>query len=341
MNMIKKQIIAALWTGLLALTVRGMTAPPDFTKAIKYTPPTNFYGGPAGEARTDPGDNPFSMNGPRVLEYLDKNDRCGCIIFQLGLVGAYVGEGKVVKFLPVASSALKEEIESEYKGKFPNSTPAIVGEINGLTSVSLTATRPPGEIRPYFLYFCWIQIETNIALKVAAYACNAESIQAMTNSLKTLQIDKKQFLKLAFPPVKLAKNQMRLGITLNETSNLCGAALSHMGPNQVYLTEKYFVQVDCHSSSNYTVSMISYAKVRDPQRTATARSREELIAQFVPMTKTEAKELLQKQTDNGEFSWTNAGENCWKRSDGAMAILQVTSLTIATAEAWPSLHFQK
>ena len=196
MNTMKKQITAVLWAGLLALTVSGVAAPLDFTKAIHYTPPTNFYRSLLDdESRSDPGDNPLSMNGPEVLHYLNKNDRCGLIIFQFGLVSAYIGEGKIVKFLPVTPAALKAEMESEYRGNFSNSTPVVAGEISGLTSVSLTATRPPGPVRPYFLHYCWVQVETNIALKISAFSCDAEAFKAVTNSLQSLKIDKPKLLE--------------------------------------------------------------------------------------------------------------------------------------------------
>jgi hypothetical protein len=196
MNTIKKQIAAVLWTGLLTLTVQSVAAPLDFTEAIHYTSPTNFYRYTLDEGlRSDPGDNPFSMNGQTFLQYKDKNDQCDLVIFQFGLVGAYIGEGKVVKFLPVTPTSLKTEIESEYNGKFSNSTVA-AGEICGLTSVSLTAIRNPDAIRPYFLHFCWIQIETNTVLKISAYSCNAESFKAVTNSLQSLKIDKPKLLEL-------------------------------------------------------------------------------------------------------------------------------------------------
>ena len=66
-----------LFVVLLAV-VPAWAAMPDFTQAIRYTAPTNFYGGVAGGMRTDPGDNPFSLEGPDVLSYKDRGDwNCG------------------------------------------------------------------------------------------------------------------------------------------------------------------------------------------------------------------------------------------------------------------------
>src|ERR1700733_11822614 len=195
MNSVKRQIKMILWIGLLIVAVQCFAAPLDFTEAIHYTSPTNFYRYTLDEGlRSDPGDNPFSMNGRVFLQYKDKNDQCGLIIFQFGLVGAYIGQGKVIKFLPVTPTTLKAEMESEYRGKFPNST-VVTGEISGLTSASLMTARNPGSVRPYFLHFCWIQIETNTVLKISAYSCNTESLKAVTDSLLSLKIDQPRLLK--------------------------------------------------------------------------------------------------------------------------------------------------
>jgi len=193
------QLKITLAAGLFFLAIPVQAASPDPTKIIRYTPPTNFYGGPAGESRTDPGDNPFSMSGPELLAYKSKYDRCGSITFRLGLVRAYVGQGKVLKFLPVEPAGLKEDLESEYKGTFPQITPGTITKISESTAVSLTATRPPGPNTPYFLHSCWIQIETNLVLKVTAVSCEAEVFKALTNSVQSIKIDKPQLLEALKP----------------------------------------------------------------------------------------------------------------------------------------------
>lgn len=190
----------ALLFGVLLAAVPVRAAMPDFTQAIRYTAPTNFYGGVAGGMRTDPGDNPFSLEGPDVLSYKDRGDwNCGDIMFRFGLVSAYVGEGKVIKYLPVTATTLEAEMNREYQGKFPQITPATAGRINGFDAVSLTASRPPGGAGPYYFYFCWIPVETNIALKITAVSCNADSFKAMTNSMQSIRIDKRQVLALLQP----------------------------------------------------------------------------------------------------------------------------------------------
>jgi hypothetical protein len=185
--------------GIFFLAVRILAAPVDFTEVIHYTPPTNFHGGPAGESRTDPGDNPFSMSGAELLTYKDKYDRCGLITFRIGTVRAYVSKGKVVKFLPVDPGGLKKDLENENEGKFPQQTPAAITKISESTAVSMTATRPRGPNAPCFLHFCWIQIETNIVLRVTAVACEAETFKALTNSMQSIKIDKPRLLEALKP----------------------------------------------------------------------------------------------------------------------------------------------
>jgi hypothetical protein len=183
----KRQIKLSLcFGGLLFIVNWGICSPPDFTKAIQYTPPTNFLNAPLGSD-----DNLFGGN-MEAFQY-SSGDQCSTIIFQLGLVCFYIGDGKVIKFLPAKPSNLKESLESEYKGRLPNLTPAVIGKLNGLTTVSLTALRPSSS--PAFFHFCWIQLETNIVVKITAVSCDAETFKALTNSLQSLKIDKKKLLK--------------------------------------------------------------------------------------------------------------------------------------------------
>jgi hypothetical protein len=177
-------------------TVCAIGSTLDLAKAIHYVSPTNFHGGLA-HPYLDPGDNPLSLDSPDFLQYADRTGGSGEVMFRLGLIGAYIGDGKIVHFLPVTPSLMKEEIESEYKKKLPNLTSPTIGKINGLTAVSLTAFRPTGN--PNFFCFNWIQVETNIAVKVTAIASDVASFQKITNSLKTITIDKKSFLEALKP----------------------------------------------------------------------------------------------------------------------------------------------
>jgi len=167
--------------------------------AIHYRPPINFFQCLPTD-RNDLGDNPLSMRGGTLLQYGDKNSPCGEVSFSLGWAGVFAGEGKVVKFLPTGPKELKELLETEYRDKFPQVSPAAVMNLGGATAVSLTATRPPESgAMPYFLHFCWIQLETNAVVKVTAVTCNADTFKALTNSMATIKVDKAPLLK-AFKP---------------------------------------------------------------------------------------------------------------------------------------------
>jgi len=191
----KKQVGIAVCAWLCLLTVTAVAAPLDLAQAVHYTAPTNFFNISPAAARTDPGDSPLSLGGLQFLDYKDKNYRnFSEVIFQVGLAGVYIGPGKILHCSPVTPSLLKNEIESEYHRNFPEAS-ATLNKINGMTSVSLTATRPPGPVRPYFLHFCWIEVETNIIVKVSVYSCDTNSFAVATNSLQSIKIDKEVFLK--------------------------------------------------------------------------------------------------------------------------------------------------
>lgn len=187
-----------LTLGALLSAFQALASPPDSTKVIHYTAPTNFLGGVAVEPRSDPGDNPMALDGPPILEFKERYDyrHPSEIRFNLGLACAYLGPGKVVQFLPATATSLKEDMEAQYKGKFPTSTSVSIGKINRLTAVSFTGKRPPGPVQPYFLHFCWLQIETNIVLKITAVSSDIKIFQSETNSLQSLEIDKVSLLRM-------------------------------------------------------------------------------------------------------------------------------------------------
>ncbi|HTD67245.1 MAG TPA: hypothetical protein VK846_12010 [Candidatus Limnocylindria bacterium] len=102
-----------------------------------------------------------------------------------------------MKFLPVGPKELKELLEFEYRNKFPFVSPAVVTNLGGATSASLTATRSPESgAMPYFFHFCWIQLETNAVVKVMAVTCNADTFKALTNSMAFVKVDKAPLLKV-------------------------------------------------------------------------------------------------------------------------------------------------
>lgn len=170
------------------------SGPTNWAHAVYYTPPTNFLGGamPLTRSRNDPGDNPFSFNSPEFLLYenLDKN---AAIIFRFALIGVYFGEGKIPHYLPVTPDLMKEAFERENKGRHPDMKPATLDTINGLTSVSLTALNSSGT--PNRCRECWIQVQSNIVIKIYAVASDAETFRVVTNSLGTITVDKDNLIR--------------------------------------------------------------------------------------------------------------------------------------------------
>ena len=200
--MIRNVLVIIL--GTIPQAFQALAAPPDFTNVIRYTAPTNFFGGVASEARSDPGDNPMALGGLQILDFKERYDyrHPSEIIFNLGLVCAYLGPGKVLHFLPATPALMKSDMEAEYTGKFPNSTSVSIEKINGLNAVCLTASRPPEAVQPYFLHFCWVQIETNIVLKITAVSSDINIFQRETNSIQSLEIDKSSLLRMLGSPSK-------------------------------------------------------------------------------------------------------------------------------------------
>jgi hypothetical protein len=183
---------------LILLTNRGLCGPiENFFKTVHYTAPTNFftYDPKAAYVTNENFTDPFSI-GEYGMEY-NCNDQCSSLIFQLDLACYYLGEGKIYKFLPAKPTDLKEDFEKFCKSdliKLTNMPPATFVKVGGLTAVCSTTTRPPGFGAACF-HFCWVQIETNIVVKISVASCDAKTFNALTNSLQSLKIDKKGILE--------------------------------------------------------------------------------------------------------------------------------------------------
>jgi hypothetical protein len=112
----------------------------------------------------------------------------------MGFVGLSIGDGHVITYQHIDPPTLKKLLEQTYKGKLPLPSPATLKSVSGLT-----AARWTGEASQTFIDISWIQIETNLVLKVTATAHDTNSFAALTNSLQTLTIDKAQFLESLQP----------------------------------------------------------------------------------------------------------------------------------------------
>jgi hypothetical protein len=135
----------------------------------------------------------FSGDGPGFQYSSYDRSRSGPFInsikFQLGFVRFYFDNGKVMEFLPVGPADLKQGLQQAFSNGWSVATPATVSEMHGLTTASLTAKRPPGDA-PDLVQERWIQVESNIVLKVTAASYSLDAFTELTNSLGTLSVDR-------------------------------------------------------------------------------------------------------------------------------------------------------
>ena len=248
---------------------------------------------------------------------------------------------EIPKEAPKTISDLKKIIDTTSQNDHQStnySTTAI--KFDGMDAIY--NTRPISNAGPAKWYgrvtFFWPQNSVRPKMSIFSIHVTAENratFDKLVASLKSVKIRKTP------PPVKLAKDGMLLGFSQDETRKQCGEPFSITGPNEYYITDKYLIYVCYDAGSNYQLGIIQYSKVRDPQKTVVAMGNGSLDGQILQMTKAEAEKILKTQTNDGKLIWSFEGDGQWKRSDGAMAKLTRTDLTIATAGVWPNLHFQK
>lgn len=178
------------------LLVFNAKAIPDFAKSIQYKPPPN-YG--TFELNHDPGDNPFSGDGPGF--FFLSNDQNSQITFQIGIIGFSIGKGKVVTFQRVGPGDLKKYLDGAHRSQQAGQA-ATLQQMCGLDDATWTGQLPVtsgSRFKTVFLTSHWIQIETNIVLKITATAHDPMAFVALTNSLHSLKIDKAGLLKSVGP----------------------------------------------------------------------------------------------------------------------------------------------
>jgi hypothetical protein len=283
--------------------------------------------------RNDPGDNPFDMRSKAVTfqpQGVRQSDFRALAICTR-LVGASIGEGKVVSINPISDEQLKSAMAAEI----------VPGGPTNLTQVEETKLAGQRALKIHrattmLTETYWVRVRPNQVLEVSLFGANEAllaSIRPWLSSLKINVSDKPDPL----PPLPLAKNGMQLGLTEEQMRERCGEPCQFSGPNETYVTDRYLVTVFYHD----TADLIAYAKVRDPQKAGRALNQKEVLAQLLPMTSAEAETLLQGQRGTESLNWSRVGEDQWKRTDGAMARLYENSLTLATADMWPKIEFSK
>jgi hypothetical protein len=276
----------------------------------------------------DPGDNPFSMRSKVIVFQSGTGADFNFISFSMRLVGATLGEGKVVTIKPISDEELKQAMAIELIHKRGTNAPTV-------EETTLAGQRTLKFHTPHDDHY-WVRVRPNRVLEIHLHAPSEPHLVEVQGWLSSLNIqvsDKPDPRPLA----KLVNDEIRIGMDQSEVFRFCGKPLMVGG----YLTEKYFIYVE----ASPTVNFINYTKVSDAQKIPADVTIPELQRKFLPFPIAEAKEILKRNTGgntgDGKFSWSSAGKNRWKRSDGVMAGLDSKGFTIATAEVWPHLHFNE
>ncbi len=256
----------------------------------------------------DPGDDPFSMQSKAVVfQSGNQTANLSAIAFSIRLIGASIGQGKVVKISPISDGQLKLLMAAEIDQKNTNTIKVEDTTLGGQKAFKIQA---------HLNDIYWVRVRPNRVLVVRLYGGSETLLNSVRGQLSSLKI--KVSDKSDVPLVKLGKDEMQLGMSQEETRNRCGEPFEQGGPDETYITTKYLISVEFDGSN---VSLISYTKLRDPKKFAEAPSGEVLKTQSEPMDDTLVKEILAEHANHGNLSWTPIGQNRWRRSDGSMAAL--------------------
>jgi hypothetical protein len=164
--------------------------------ALHYDPPVTLY---PVELNHDPGDNPFSGDGPGLgfLSRTDANRGFGSVTFQFGMVGFAIGEGKRVTYSAVGTNELRRIFGDFWTETGGDAAVVHLTSIGGLPAVTARGT---GKSRQTQLFEAtWVQIKTNVVLKITVAAENQSMFDVLTNSLKSVEVDSEKFFESLRP----------------------------------------------------------------------------------------------------------------------------------------------
>lgn len=339
-------------TLILALGVLFLISP---IRAGEIIPGVCWFDPPAELERSgenhDPGDSPFRMQSYSIRFAPRDNSPLGYreLLISTWLIGATIGEGKRVTINPVSDGELKTLMTSDVIYDRATNSPKVEdATLAGQKTLKVHNILPMPQVTPdgktvFYHDTYWVRVRPNYVLDVHLIGASEAALATVHEWLASLKIqvsDKPD----PEPPVKLGKDAAILGLTRTEVRKRCGDFAMQAPMDDTFLTPTLFIDVGFRDPDQQAAS-ISYAKIADPQRVGSAllkRERRELSLLMLPMKPEEVQQILQRHTDNGKLTWAAAGPNRWKRSDGAMAaFIAGKSLTIATAELWPSLRFQE
>ena len=181
--------------GILCVTQAAHTAdlsPGSFT----YKPPAGY--GCFG-LHHDPGDSPFSQEGPGC-QYLS-NDQHSSVIFRLCLVRLPVGNPAPGAFTSSVESALQKRIAAASAG-LSNRSAIMIHRQAELPTVSVSGTvRKTADVplRELLVGMRWVHIQSNLVLKITAVSPHMSAFSSLTNSLVSMQVDRARLLESITP----------------------------------------------------------------------------------------------------------------------------------------------
>jgi hypothetical protein len=117
------------------------------------------------------------------------------ILFMLG-PGCFRSDKYGDPMLPRSPADLRDDFDFYYHRfllQLTNLPPARIGKTAGYTSVSSSTFFTNNN---NYYSSCWIQIKSNIVVRVEIQSTSKTSFDAATNSLKTLKINKKEILNI-------------------------------------------------------------------------------------------------------------------------------------------------
>jgi hypothetical protein len=161
--------------------------------AITYHPPPGYF---RSELLHDPGDNPFSLDGPGC-EYLS-NDQRSSVKLQIGFVRLSVSNVEPAELQGAVATALRMKLENAARALLVEPASAVAYEITGLTAARITGLArmaADAPVRSILFDARWIQIEKGLVLKLTTTARDTNAFVALTNSLASMVIDKPKILK--------------------------------------------------------------------------------------------------------------------------------------------------
>ena len=185
-----------LLLGLLVLLFageRGSCSPAEnFTENVSYAAPTNFYMFDYSDGNYP---TPFIIGGSAVEYDSYLNDPNSHVQFELGMACYSFGKDGA-KLLPARPSDLKRDFDAYYRGIFTNMPTARIGKLDGFTTVSASIVTKPPNFEPCYVFPCWVQIKTNVVVRITVSSCDLKTFSTLTNSLQSVKINKHGILKL-------------------------------------------------------------------------------------------------------------------------------------------------